>query len=93
VYGENLAQVILYGSYARGDFADNSDVDVVALVHGDRRILQEQLKQVWEQTDDLELEYEIVISPTVIPCDEFEKYREDLPYYRNIASEGVSVVA
>jgi hypothetical protein len=66
---------------------------VVALVHGERRILQEQLKQVWEQTGDLELEYEIVISPTVIPFDEFEKYREDLPYYRNIASEGVSVVA
>ena len=36
VYGENLVQVILYGSYARGDYHTDSDVDVVAIVHGDR---------------------------------------------------------
>ena len=32
VYGENLVQVILYGSYARGDYHTDSDVDVVAIV-------------------------------------------------------------
>ena len=37
--------------------------------------------------------YEMVLSPAVIPYEEFEKYREDLPYYRNIANEGVNVVA
>ena len=37
VYGENLVQVILYGSYARGDYHTDSDVDVVAIVHGDRK--------------------------------------------------------
>lgn len=93
VYGEKLVRVILYGSYARGDFSEGSDLDVVALVHGDRLKLQEQLKNVWDQTCDLELEYEMVLSPAVIPYEEFEKYREDLPYYRNIASEGVNVVA
>ena len=93
VYGEKLVRVILYGSYARGDFSDDSDLDIVALVHGDRMQLQEQLKNVWDQTCDLELEYEMVLSPAVIPYEEFEKYREDLPYYRNIANEGVNVVA
>ena len=93
VYGEKLVRVILYGSYARGDFSDDSDLDIVALVHGDRMKLQEQLKNVWDQTCDLELEYEMVLSPAVIPYEEFEKYREDLPYYRNIANEGVNVVA
>ena len=29
VYGENLVQVILYGSYARGDYHTDSDVDVL----------------------------------------------------------------
>lgn len=93
VYGEKLVRVILYGSYARGDFSDDSDLDIVALVYGDRMKLQEQLKNVWDQTCDLELEYEMVLSPAVIPYEEFEKYREDLPYYRNIANEGVNVVA
>ncbi len=45
VYGENLVQVILYGSYARGDYHTDSDVDVVAIVHGDRKTLQQQLKK------------------------------------------------
>lgn len=93
VYGEKLVQVILYGSYARGDFSDDSDIDIVALVHGDRQSLQEQLKTVWDQTCDLELEYEMVLSPTVIPYEEFQQYRDDLPYYRNIANEGVNIVA
>ena len=28
VYGEELVQVILYGSYARGDYNHDSDVDL-----------------------------------------------------------------
>lgn len=93
VYGENLVQVILYGSYARGDYTHDSDVDIVAIVHGNRTLLQEQLKKVWDESCEMELEYNTVLSPTVIPYEEFEKFREDLPYYRNIAREGVVVVA
>jgi predicted nucleotidyltransferase len=28
IFGENLIKVILYGSYARGDFQNNSDMDI-----------------------------------------------------------------
>lgn len=93
VYGSSLDKVILYGSYARGDFTAESDVDVVAIVHGNRLELQNQLKRVWDQADDLSLEYELVLSPTVIPYEEFRAYQEDLPYYRNIAKEGVVISA
>ncbi len=93
VYAENLVRVILYGSYARGNYTNESDVDIVAIVKGTRDTLQKQLKVVWDASSDLELEYGVIISPTVIPLDEFEKYREDIPYYRNIAQEGVEFVA
>lgn len=89
VYGEKLDRVILYGSYARGDYNKDSDVDIVAIVHGERKKLQEQLKQVWDSSSELELEYDTIVSPTVIPYEEFEQYQDDLPYYRNIAREGV----
>ena len=85
VYGENLVQVILYGSYARGDYHTDSDVDVVAIVHGDRKTLQQQLKKVWDSSCELELEYDTILSPTVIPYEEFKQYQTDLPYYRNIS--------
>lgn len=93
VYGEDLIRVLMYGSYARGDFHADSDIDIVAIVKGDREKLQQGLKKIWEISSDLELEYETIVSPTVIPYDEYEKYREDIPYYRHIAEEGVTIVA
>ncbi len=93
VYGNQLVRIILYGSYARGDNTEDSDIDVVALVKGERSALQEQLKKVWDISSDMELEYGTILSPTVIPYDEYERFVEDLPYYRNIAREGVEISA
>lgn len=93
VYGQNLSSIILYGSYARGDNRQDSDIDVVAIVHGERQDLQNKLKQVWDLSSDLELEYGVIVSPTVIPYEEYERFKEDIPYYRNIQNEGVKIVA
>lgn len=93
VYGEDIVKIVLYGSYARGDYQNDSDIDIAAIVRGERRDLQERLKKVWDISSDLELEYETIVSPTVIPFEEYEKYKEDMPYYRNIQKEGVNIVA
>lgn len=93
IYAEKLIKVILYGSYARGDYDNESDIDVAAIVEGKREILQKQLRQVWDASSELELEYGTIISPTVIPLEDYEKYQDDLPYYRNIKQEGVEVSA
>ena len=93
VYGENIVKVLLYGSYARGDYQKDSDIDIVAIVQGEREKLQQNLKSVWDISSDLELAYGAIISPTVIPFVEYEKYKNDLPYYRNIENEGVEIVA
>lgn len=92
-YQERICAIYLYGSYARGDFTEESDIDMVAIVKGDRQGLQEQLKEIWDIAADLGMDYDIVISPTVIPYDEFENYKDILPYYRNILQEGVKLSA
>lgn len=71
----------------------DSDIDIVGIVRGDRTDLQEQLKKVFDVSADLELEYGTIVSPTAISFREFEKYKNDLPYYRNILKEGVDIVA
>lgn len=37
------------------------------------------------------MEHDTIVSPTVIPYDEFEEYKETLPYYRNIVREGLRI--
>ncbi len=93
VYGDDVVRIILYGSYARGDYQNDSDIDIVAIVRGDRVDLQNRLKKIWDISSDLELEYGTIVSPTVIPFSEFEKYKDDLPYYKNIQNEGVNIIA
>lgn len=88
VYGDDIVEVVLYGSYARGDYSEDSDIDIAAVVQGSRVDLQEKLKIVWDVSAEIGLEHDIVVSPTVIPYDEYVKYKETLPYYRNIAEEG-----
>ncbi len=91
IYGNRIKKIVLYGSYARGDYCEDSDVDVVAIVNGSRTELQEELKVVWDRANDLEIEYEVLVSPTVIPSDEYEEWKESIPYYENIEKEGVVV--
>ena len=67
IYNQDLCDIYLYGSYARGDYNAESDIDIVAIVQGERQEIQDQLKKIWDKVSDLELDYEFNISPTVIP--------------------------
>ena len=91
VYGDDIVEIVLYGSYARGDYTEDSDIDIAAVVHGSRAELQEKLKAVWDVSAELGVENDIIVSPTVIPYEEFIKYKQTLPYYRNIAEEGQKI--
>lgn len=91
VYGDSIVAIYLYGSYARGDYTEDSDIDITAIVKGSRIDLQKKLKLVWDISADIGLENDVIISPTVIPYDEYEKYKEILPYYMNIQKEGMQI--
>lgn len=91
VYGDSIVAIYLYGSYARGNFDDESDIDITAIVKGNRFELQNKLKQIWNISADIGLENDVIVSPTVIPFDEYEKYKQKLPYYINIRKEGKQI--
>ena len=74
-FGEKLDSVILYGSYARGDYTPESDVDIMILVRG---IAPEEL---WKYKDpiirkesELGLEYDLLISATIKDVETCHKY-------------------
>jgi predicted nucleotidyltransferase len=91
IYGSAIVSVLLYGSYSRNEQNDDSDIDIVAIVHGNRRDLQNKLRVVWDVSVDLGIENDVIISPTIIPYEEYEKYKSVLPYYLNIEKEGKKI--
>lgn len=88
IYGDKIRAIYLYGSYARGDFDEDSDIDFAAIVKGEREELQKKRYQLWDYTNNVDLDYDVLISPKVIPANEFDKYSPEVPYYRNILKEG-----
>jgi predicted nucleotidyltransferase len=62
VYGNSIEEIFLYGSYARGDYDGDSDIDFTAIVKGDRSALQHKLKSVWDMSADIGLENDVVIT-------------------------------
>ena len=91
IYGQAIKNIVMYGSFARGDFDDESDIDFAAIVEGERQVLQKQLEIVWDKASDIGLEYDAVVSPVVIAYDEFIQFKDKLPYYQNIDKEGIIV--
>lgn len=87
IYGQAIKNIVMYGSFARGDF----DIDFAAIVVGERQELQKKLEEVWDKASDIGLEHDAVVSPVVIPYEEFIEYKDKLPYYRNIDKEGIIV--
>lgn len=91
IFGFNLKKVILYGSYARGDYNDKSDIDIMFIVTLDDKKIQEKFNDVCDLAFDYELKYGIVISPIIKNKNHFEKWSEVLPFYQNVLKEGVCV--
>ena len=93
LFGENLKGVILYGSYARGDFEEFSDIDMMVLVDMDKYELAQYREAVWSFAEDIDSDYgyEILLSLKLQDMKTFNDWENILPYYRNVAREGIRI--
>lgn len=87
--GERLKKVILYGSYARGDYNQNSDIDVMILTDFNDEELVEYRMKIRDIACEIELEYDVVISPIVRNIDKYNNRIKVVPFYINVQKEGV----
>jgi len=91
IFGEKLSKIILYGSYARGDYHVTSDVDIMILVTLSDEEIKRIENQVFDCAFDLEMKYGVDISPIIKNKTHYEYWVDTLPFYRNIQQEGVIV--
>lgn len=91
IYGKYLKSVILYGSYARGDFSPNSDIDIMILVDLTDIEIKDFRHQLSGITYDFNEKYDIDIKPIAKSNAHFKKWLEAYPFYTNVQKEGVEL--
>lgn len=89
IYGSHLRKVILYGSFARGDFRTDSDVDIMILLDMPDIDLKAYSQKLSYMTYDFNLDNDLDIKPMAKSEEHFKKWIAEYPFYANVHKEGV----
>jgi uncharacterized protein len=81
------AKLILFGSYARGDYRDDSDLDIIILVDKDKITRMDQ-KRIKYPLYDIEFDTGTIISPMIFSKKDWETKHRITPFYENVTREG-----
>lgn len=89
ILGSSIKKIILYGSYARGDFQINSDMDIMILT----TLQNDEIRKIENRIYDIAFEYEmsdqVMISVNIVNEEQFNYWLGALPYYDNVVKEGI----
>ena len=88
---KDLVKMILYGSCARGDFKEYSDVDIALLTKGSRTDSWKYNDKIDEVATELALKYFAIVNFVLLPYNEFEEKKSWYGYFKNIDKEGIKL--
>ena len=88
LYGSRLKQVILYGSFARGEGTDESDIDLAVVLGGEVNPVDE-IDRMIDIVTDLNLAHNVLIS--IYPVSESNYASVNSPLLLNLRREGIAV--
>jgi predicted nucleotidyltransferase len=91
IYGSHLKSVILYGSYARGDYTSDSDVDIMILVDLKDEEIDKYSDSLSELGFEYNVDYDIWMMPVVKNAEHFKYWASAYPFYKNVQEEGVTL--
>ena len=87
--GNQLIELKLFGSKARGDDHPDSDADVLVIVATDDSHTRES---VYNIATDILLQTDLCISPKIISKDKFDQLRkENTSFIRNVSRDAITV--
>lgn len=87
IFQRNMSAIILYGSVARGDATDESDIDIAIIIKDE---MDDQTKSRFiSWAADMDIRHERVFSIVDIQEKNMKKWEKILPFYQNIWKEGI----
>ena len=87
ISSDNIVQTIWFGSVARGDDTNESDIDILIIIRSDNRQVEDMIDKM---VVDFILEKEEVISPHVMTEDHFNKTK-DYSFLKTVMAEGMVI--
>ena len=89
MFGESLKKIILYGSYARGDNRNDSDIDIMILT----ALSDNEIRKIEDKAYDIAFGFEVSdkvhTNVNIRNEDHFNYWLGALLYYDNIEREGI----
>ena len=89
ILGDKLTKIILYGSYARGDYKENSDIDIMILTTLTDEEIRRIKTDIYDLAFDFQMEYDADINVIVKNEEHFNYWLGALPFYDNVQREGI----
>jgi len=87
VLGEDAVAIILYGSVARNEATEESDIDIAVLV---KEALDEKTRdELLSWCAETDIKYDCVMSVIDIENEKFEAWKNVHPFYKNVSEEGI----
>ena len=87
LYGKRFKNIVLYGSWARGEATDKSDIDVIVILKG-KVIPGKEIDRMIDIITEINLEYSVLIS--VYPVSEYDYFTVNSPLLINVRREGIA---
>lgn len=88
VMGKDLIKVVLYGSCARGDYTQDSDIDIALITSCDRMEAKMYSEKIAEISMQMAMKYFAIVNFVCLPYAEFIKKKSWYLYFQNIDTEG-----
>lgn len=87
IYGNRLNKIYLFGSYARGEATQHSDIDLLVILYDESIDVFQELTAISDVAFSLSLEYEELIGAVVTTNAQFTSLSE--PLFQEILKDGI----